>query len=420
MAYIERVGDGLLSALLGEFPAVLVIGPRACGKTTTARRHARSMIRLDRESEAVAARADPDGALDVPRPVLIDEWQLAPAILGSVKRVVDERPGPGAFVITGSVRADMTAQGWPLTGRALRLAMYGLTEREIEGRARQPSVIDRLGSVGVGALTAPATALTLDEYLHRAVRGGFPDAVVAPSESVRRRWLAAYVEQLLRRDTDLVDPGRDPVRLSRYLRAVCANTAGVVSDSTIVESAGVNRETALSYGLLLANLFVIDEVPAWWTNRLKRLVQMRKRYVVDTGVLASVLGVTASSIRTDGDMLGRLLDTFVMAQLRAEAAVSEAQPGIFHVRTQEGRHEVDILLEFGSGAIFGIEVKVSGAPVRRDAIHLEWLRDQVGSAFIGGVVLHTGPRRYPLADRIVAAPISSLWSAGPDAAEAAS
>ncbi len=416
MAYIERMGDGLLSALLGEFPAVLVVGPRACGKTTTALRHARSVIRLDRESEAVAVRADPDGALDMPRPLLIDEWQLAPTILGAVKRVVDDRPGPGAFVITGSVRADMTAQGWPLTGRALRLVMYGLTEREIEGRAAAPSIIDRIGAVGVDALTAPAVALTLDGYLQRAVRGGFPDAVITSSETMRRRWLTAYVEQLLRRDVDMADPGRDPVRLDRYLRAICANSAGVVADSAILESAGVNRETASSYGRLLTNLFAIEEVPAWWTNRLKRLVQLRKRYVVDTGVLAAVLGVTARSIRAHGDLLGRVLDTFVMAQLRAEAAVSEAQPGIFHLRTQEGRHEIDILLEFGGGEVFGIEVKASGAPGRRDAVHLEWLRDQLGGAFIGGAVLHTGPRLYPLADRIVAAPMSSLWSAPQDSA----
>ncbi|MBN9610136.1 MAG: ATP-binding protein [Actinobacteria bacterium 69-20] len=410
------MGDGLLSALLGEFPAVLVVGPRACGKTTTALRHARSVIRLDRESEAVAVRADPDGALDMPRPLLIDEWQLAPAVLGAVKRVVDDRPGPGAFVITGSVRTDMTAQGWPLTGRALRLVMYGLTEREIEGHAAATSIIDRIGAIGVDALTAPTVALTLDGYLQRAVRGGFPDAVIASSETMRRRWLTAYVEQLLRRDVDMADPGRDPVRLDRYLRAICANSAGVVADSAILESAGINRETASSYGRLLTNLFAIEEVPAWWTNRLKRLVQLRKRYVVDTGVLAAVLGVTARSIRAHGDLLGRVLDTFVMAQLRAEAAVSEAQPGLFHLRTQEGRHEIDILLEFGGGEVFGIEVKASGAPGRRDAVHLEWLRDQLGSAFIGGVVLHTGPRLYPLADRIVAAPMSSLWSTPRDPA----
>jgi len=416
VAYIERMGDGLLSALLGEFPAVLVVGPRACGKTTTALRHARSVIRLDRESEAVAVRADPDGALDMPRPLLIDEWQLAPAVLGAVKRVVDDRPGPGAFVITGSVRTDMTAQGWPLTGRALRLVMYGLTEREIEGHAAATSIIDRIGAIGVDALTAPTVALTLDGYLQRAVRGGFPDAVIASSETMRRRWLTAYVEQLLRRDVDMADPGRDPVRLDRYLRAICANSAGVVADSAILESAGINRETASSYGRLLTNLFAIEEVPAWWTNRLKRLVQLRKRYVVDTGVLAAVLGVTARSIRAHGDLLGRVLDTFVMAQLRAEAAVSEAQPGLFHLRTQEGRHEIDILLEFGGGEVFGIEVKASGAPGRRDAVHLEWLRDQLGSAFIGGVVLHTGPRLYPLADRIVAAPMSSLWSTPRDPA----
>ncbi|MGI9008156.1 MAG: AAA family ATPase [Streptosporangiaceae bacterium] len=128
-----RLCQRWISEILADHPAVLIVGPRASGKTTTARRHTAGRLRLDRPAEAAVARADPDAAIaDGPFPLLIDEWQLAPDILGAVKRAVDERSGPGRFVLTGSAQADLTAAGWPTTGRLIRTSRYGLTEREIE------------------------------------------------------------------------------------------------------------------------------------------------------------------------------------------------------------------------------------------------------------------------------------------------
>lgn len=408
--YLPRLVDPLIEELLAGFPAVLVVGPRACGKTTTAARHARSIVRLDREAEAAAVRADPDGALEVARPVLLDEWQLAPEILAAVKRAVDSRPGPNNFLITGSVRSDLEGEGWPMTGRVLRVQMYGLTEREINNNATTGSLLDRLAAQGVAGLPAPNDPPSLNSYISRALRGGFPESVLASSERVGRQWLRAYVDQLMTRDVEMLDAGRDPVRLRRYLHVVCLNTAGVVDAKTLYDSAGVNRKTALAYDRLLSNLLVVDAVPAWWTNRLKRLVKTPKRYVVDPGVVGALLRLDLAGVRRDGDLLGRLLETFVMAQLRAEAAVSEAEPRLYHLRSEQGRHEVDVVVEYAGGAIFGFEVKVGGAPSLDDAKHLQWLRDELGDRFVGGAVLHSGPHLYPLAEHIVAAPICSLWA----------
>lgn len=409
--YLPRLVDPLVTELLAGFPAVLVTGPRACGKTTTAARHARSIIRLDYESEAAAVRADPDGALGVAKPVLLDEWQLAPEILAAVKRAVDARPGPNNFLITGSVRSDLEDPGWPLTGRALRVQMYGLTEREIDGDVGAVPMLDRIAAHGVDAsLSIPEKPPGLDEYLRRALRGGFPDPVLASSDRIRRQWLHAYIDQLITRDADSIDTRRDPVRLRRYLHAICINTAGVVDAKTLYDSVGVNRVTALAYDRLLTNLLIAEEVPAWWTNRLKRLIQKPKRYVLDPGVAGAVLRMSIDGVRRNGDLLGRLLDTFVMAQLRAEVSVCESEPTLHHLRTEQGRHEVDIIVEYSDGRVLGIEVKAGGGPNPADAKHLAWLRDELGDRFIGGVVLHTGPRRYPLGERIVAAPICALWS----------
>ena len=108
--------------------------------------------------------------------------------------------------------------------------------------------------------------------------------------------------------------------------------------------------------------------------------------------------------------VGRLLDTFVCAQLRAELAVTESRPRLYHVRQQQGRLEIDLLAELRGGPLVAIEVKASASPKIDGARHLVALRDAYGELFAAGVILHTGPRTYGLADRIIAAPISTLWS----------
>lgn len=151
-----------------------------------------------------------------------------------------------------------------------------------------------------------------------------------------------------------------------------------------------------------------EEVPAWWTNRLKRLVRTPKRYLLDSGIVAAQLRLDVAGVRRDGDLLGSVLDTFVMAQLRVEAAMSETEPTLYHLRSEQGRHGVDIVVEYADCAVFGFEIKAGGGPSAEDAKHLSWLRDELGDRFIGGAVLHSGPRRYPLAERIVAIPICTL------------
>ncbi len=137
-SYRQRLVDGLLAELLAELPTLMLVGPRAVGKTTTALRHAKSVVRLDRPAEAAAFKADPDAALRVfEEPVLLDEWQVVPEVLGAVKRAVDSSGRPGRFLLTGSVRVDREEATWPATGRVVRVAMYPLTVAEVlETRTR--------------------------------------------------------------------------------------------------------------------------------------------------------------------------------------------------------------------------------------------------------------------------------------------
>jgi len=157
--YRRRLADARLAEITANFAAVLINGPRATGKSTTARQLAASTVRLDREAEAALFRADPDAALKTqPTPVLLDEWQQVPGVLGAIKRAVDDDPTPGRYILTGSVNARLEQAMWPGTGRIIRLSMYGLTELEIMDSVdtERQGFIDRLAMSDPSALRLPA------------------------------------------------------------------------------------------------------------------------------------------------------------------------------------------------------------------------------------------------------------------------
>lgn len=406
--YQPRLVDRLLHELFAELPALAVTGPRATGKTTTAARLAHTVVRLDRPAEAAAFRADPDAALGaLDEPVLLDEWQEVPAVLGAVKRAVDGDYRPGRFLLTGSIRADLEEATWPGTGRIVRVPMFGMTVRELRGGAAGACFLDRVA--GDEPLPLPAEVTDLRGYVGLALAGGFPEPALHMGQRTRSAWLESYIDQVVTRDAPAVEPGRDPARLRRYFESLALNTAGTVTEATIFEAAGVNRKTADAYERLLTSMFLTEALPSWTSNRLQRLSARPKRYVVDPALAAALLRVDELGVLRDGDLLGRLLDTFVASQLRAELPVARSRPRLFHVREEHGRHEIDLLAELGGGRVIALEVKATASPARDDARHLMWLRDRLQDRFAAGIVLHTGPRPFDIDDRIRAVPICALW-----------
>ena len=394
---------------LAESPAALFItGARATGKTTTARRHAATVIQLDNADEAAAVRADPDAALrHLQPPVLLDEWQVVPEVLGAVKRAVDSDRTSGRFILSGSVRSARDPALWPGTGRLLSVAMHPLTVRE------------QVGTIGVEFLERlrtregirlPADPPDLRGYVDIALKGGFPEAVLESQPARRDAWLDGYLSQMLNRDPSTLGASPDSDRLSRFFGAYALNTAGLATDVTLINAAGIDRRTGESYTQLLNDLGVIAELPPWHSNRLTRLVKGRKRLVADTGLWAAAVGTGAATVMSSGNLLGRLLETFVINQLRAETALMTRGPQLCHLRVADGRHEVDLIADFGARGIVAIEIKATNAPDTSDARHLMWLRDELGSQFAAGAVLHVGRRGYRLAEQIEAIPICALWA----------
>lgn len=413
-AYRRRLVDGYLDELLQQLSALLVIGPRATGKTTTMERRAATRVRLDLDTEAAAFRGDPEAALrDRPEPILLDEWQNVPAILTAVRRAVDADSRPNRFYVTGSVHAELENAVWPGTGRLVRIAVHPMNMREQIGRLDGPTVFDRIAA-GEELPDPSGHPPDLRDYVEMALSSGFPTAALELTGQARTAWLDSYVGDLLTRDIEqLEEPTgrrRDAEQLRAYLEACALNSAGIADHKTIYAAAEINKVTAISYDRLLDDLLIIEKTPAWSSNRLKRIVRRPKRYLVDAGLMASILRLDELGVLRDGNLLGRVIETFVAAQLRPEVQISGCRPRLYHLRTQGGRQEIDILAELGGERIIAFEVKAGAAPGAADARHLIWLRDLLGERFLRGFVLHTGPRSFRLDDRIQAAPIASLWS----------
>lgn len=393
----------------------MIVGPRASGKTTSARRLAKTVVRLDRPLEAESFKADPDSALSaLPEPILLDEWQSVPEVLGAVKRAVDVDSRPGRFILTGSARANMQIPVWPGTGRIIDVPVFGLIEREIRARTAPtgPGLIQRLATADLDRLPAPPDSPDLLGYIDLALRGGYPEAVLARTDADRETWLNAYINQLLSRDVPGLTSRRrlDRRLLRRYFTALCLHTAAVPEHKTLYEAAGIKRDTAISYDELFTNLYITEEAPAWHSKHLRRLTHSPKRFVIDPALAAAAIGLDRTAIIRDGRKLGRLIETFVAAQIRPELPLVDKPLHMYHLREKQGRREVDLIAEQPDGRLVALEVKAGGASGDGDARHLTWLRDQLGDRFLAGAVLHTGPTSYRLSDRIFALPISTLWA----------
>jgi AAA domain len=216
---------------------------------------------LDDPALAAVVAADPDAALRrMPEPVLIDEWQEVPQVFGAVKRAVDDDPRPGRFLLTGSIEADLTTGMWPGIGRVVRAVLHGLTQREVSGAVTGPSLLELAVRGSLDAVRVPVTRLSVDDYVKLAVTSGFPEPALRLRPAAHWAWLDSYLDHVVTRDVVAAGQSRDPVRLRRYLEILGLTTAGLPTDFTLSDTAGIDRQTADAYDRLLTNLFLIDSV----------------------------------------------------------------------------------------------------------------------------------------------------------------
>ena len=418
--YRRRVVDGELDLLLDELPAIGIEGPRAVGKTWTARRRARTVHNLDDPQTLALVEADPARLTRGPEPILIDEWQRYPPAWDLVRRAVDDGSGAGRFLLAGSTAPDMppTHSG---AGRivTLRMRPMSLFERGVG----EPTVSLRRLLAGRRPPIDGETDVTLEGYAEEIVTGGLPGL-----RSFRPRAQRAALDGYLHRAVDhevaaLGHRARQPGAVRRWLTACAAATATTATYETIRDAATAGeadkpaKTTTTAYRNLLEATWMVETLPAWWSveNPLSRLKRGPKHHLADPALAARLLDVTAGGllagrgngpdIAREGSLPGALFESLVTLNVRVYAQAAQAR--VSHLRTWNDSREVDLIVEQGQRMV-AVEVKLAAAPRREDTRHLRWLVERLGARVADAVLVTTGRHAYRDRDGIAVVPAALL------------
>jgi predicted AAA+ superfamily ATPase len=413
-AYLRRVLDDELDAMTAQFAAVCIDGAKAVGKTETAQRRARTSYRLDGPAGEVAA-ADPRVVTRGEPPVLIDEWQRVPATWDAVRRAVDGGAPPGSYLLAGSASEHGAHTG---AGRIMTMRMWPLTLSERGVERPTVSLADLLG--GARASIEGQTSVGLEDYAREIVGSGFPAALGLPEDGCAD-FLDSYLQRIVECEfDDLGRRVRRPATLMRWMSAYAAATASTASLETIRDAATGGegekpaKTTIQPYREILQRLFVVEPLPAWspTRSRIARLAMGPKHHLADPGLAAALLGAGAGALLSaeplgppslrDGALLGALFESLVTLCVRVYAQAARARVG--HMRTRNGGHEVDLIVERRDGRILAIEVKLGAVPDDYDVRHLHWLARRVGDDLLDAAVVTTGPYAYRRPDGIAVVP----------------
>ncbi len=394
---------------LTDTPVVLIHGSRQSGKTTLAHYAADpsgyEYITFDDDGQRAAAQIDPVGFVaDLPEKIILDEVQRVPQLFTSIKAAVDRNRRPGRFILTGSANILLLPKlADSLAGRMEILRLYPLSQAELSGK--ESGFLSKLFAGNFKRHTSPRLGRELAD---RIVAGGYPAALARSTARRQATWYRDYVDTLVQRDVQDLARINSLDALPRLMTLVAGQTARLINISDLASPFQLSRPTIRDYVTLLEGIFLLEELPAWTSNRLNRLIKTPKLHVGDTGLACALLGINAGSLTTDRELLGQLLETFVYQELRRQASWEEDRINFYHFRDKDGL-EVDIVLERGSHQLVGVEVKAAATVNGPDFKGLRKLKELAGKRFVAGVVLYDGETLLSFGDGMFAVPIRLIW-----------
>lgn len=373
--YRNRVVDSILQEKLEGKGAVLIEGPKWCGKTTTAEQIAKSVLYMDdpqsKEQNVNMAALNPKRLLSGETPRLIDEWQIAPKLWDAIRFEVDHRDDLGQFVLTGSAvppdTKEITHSG---TGRFSWLMMRPMSLYE-SGESTGEVSLSRLFE-GKGEVDGESK-LDLERIAFLICRGGWPRSIDM-RDKIALNQAIDYYDAVVHSDINRADGvEKNPERVKRLMRSLArnqgqqiANTA-IAADIAVNDESTINQETVASYISALKKIFVVEDMPAWNPNlRSKSAIRTSDtRYFVDASIAAAALGIGPNDLINDLNTMGFLFETMCVRDLRVYA---EALGGsIYHFRNKAGL-ECDAVVHLRNGSYGLIEIKLGGEKLIREGV----------------------------------------------------
>lgn len=408
--HFKRSSKPLLQKALKRSPVVLLNGARQVGKTTLAREFIKeegfSYLTLDDETVYLAAKSDPIGFIaQVQKPIILDEIQRVPELFLAIKMDVDKNRIPGRYLLAGSANPLLIPRlGDSLAGRMEIIDLMPLSQGELTGTVE--TFID-IAFSATESFKSPKEVLSKEGLYHKILTGGYP-SVQGAAEEDRDAWMHAYINLILQRDIKDLAQIEKIIELPNLLRILAHRAANLLNVAEISRECKMVAQTVHRYIALLETIFLVTLRPSWHSNVTLRYIKSPKVYLVDSGLLAYLLGISYERARDDSSQMGKVLENFIMCELMKQVPWSKVRPELHHFRTSDGK-EADIILENRAGQIVGIEIK-SGSKIGLDAFKgLRLLKEKFPDTFVKGIVFYGGSDPVPFGDNLYALPINSLW-----------
>lgn len=416
--YFDRICDNELTAALEAAGAVLIEGAKWCGKTSTARNAAQSVLYLQDPDRSISylALADtkPSLLLKGETPRLIDEWQMAPVLWDAIRFEVDQRGEQGQFILTGSAVPIDLATAHTGIGRIARFKMRPMSlfeSNESNGTVSLKALFD--GAQNEESITS---TLTIEKLAFALCRGGWPAAVKVSSNSALRM-ATDYVEAVIYHDLTAVDGvTKNPDLVRLILRSLSRNLSNTANYQTLLkdieaQDTTISDKTIATYISALKRIYLIEDLPAWQPSvRSKSAIRTSdKRHFVDPSIATAVMRLDPDGLITDFNYFGFLFESLCTRDLRIYAQANDGE--VFHYRDNTGL-EVDLVVRLKNGKWGAVEVKMGQKEIEKAAVQLLALKEKVDTQKMGKpsflLILTAGQYGYLRPDGIWVVPIGAL------------
>ncbi len=415
--YYERIMDKCIKEELEAFGAVLINGPKWCGKTTTAKRYSKSDINMQNPAQKNnylnIAKINPTLLLEGEKPRLIDEWQVAPEIWDAIRNDVDDKQQQGLYILTGSSKVDESRIGHSGVGRISRVLMRTMSLYESQDSNGEISLEDIFDSDRSISSKSP---LNIKDIALLIIRGGWPSSI-GKDIKIASKQISGYIQSIIKTEIKTIDGvERDEAKTLAVMKSLARHTATQANDAKIIADVETNhysihRNTLSDYLNALRELYIIEDLPAW-SPKLRSKTTIRTsntRHFIDPAFAAALLNANSEDLLRDFETFGLLFESLVIRDLRIYTDYIGGK--IYHYRDKTGL-EADAIIHLNDGRWGAIEIKLGSHEIEKAAQNLKKLKDRVDSSDNNGpsfLMVITGTEyAYKREDDIYVVPLGCL------------